>query len=199
MILKNNDVALKEALEHITIQNKDFVTKTAVPAILRNAEVLDLEKAMGKTLKTISPDTVDCLDKLAANAQRFKIKSNTDTQLLLEAISKDNKDFVFAEVLPHLADNADKYKISRGGYIAGFIDAITPQNKDFMFNEAIPLIIKNMDKLGIDISEAAQIAKLITKTNLKTIQNIADNMDKFDIKDELSFLDIDKLSNYLTK
>ena len=83
--------------------------------------------------------------------------------------------------------------------MAGFIDAITPQNKDFMFNEVIPLIIKNMDKLGIDISEVAKIAKLTTKTNLKTIQNIADNMGKFDIKDELSFLDIDKLSNYLTK
>src|SRR5574344_2081281 len=199
MILKNNDVALKEALEHITIQNKDFVTKTAVPTILRNAEVLDLEKAMGKTLKAISPDTVDCLDKLAANAQRFKIKSNTDTQLLLEAISKENKDFVFAEVLPHLVDNAEKYQISRGGYMAGFIDAITPQNRDFMFNEAIPVIINNMDKLGIDISEVAQVAELTTKTNLKTIQNIANNMDKFDIKDELNFLDIDKLSNYITK
>lgn len=196
-----DDEDRKVILKIITPENKDFILKNAIPKILDNAEALDVNNAsdIKSVIEAITPDTVDCLGKLAANAKRFKIQSNIDTLNILKNISKENKDFVFAEVLPHLADNADKYRIIRGGYMAGFIEVITPKNKDFMLNEAIPLIIKNAEKLGIDNSEIAEIAKCVDRDNLKNIQIIADNIKKFDIKDEFGFLDIDKLSLYLKK
>ena len=192
MILKNNNDALKEVLEYITLQNKDFVAKVAVPAILRNSEALDLRKAMGATLKAISPDTVDCLDKLAANAIKFKIKSQSNSTNLLSSLTKENKDFAIEKLFPYLAENMDKYKIRHSGIMAKFLDVVTPQNKDFVLNEALPILLKNSEALNIDIIDALKITKHLNKNNLKNVQAIVDNVEKLVLKDNDGFLNIDK-------
>ena len=192
MTLKNDEYALKAVLEHITPQNKDFVVKTAVPAILRNSEALDLKKAMGETLKVISTDTVDCLDKLAANAEKFQIKSQGHSINLLSSLTKENKDFALDELFPHLAKNMDKYKIRHSGVMAKFLEVVTPQNKDFVLNEALPTLLKNSEVLSIDIIDALKIVKHLNRNNLKNVQAIADNINKFNLKDADGFLDVDK-------
>jgi len=192
MSLKNNDDALKAVLEHINLQNKDFVVKTAVPAILRNSDALDLGKAMKMALKSVSPDTIDCLDRLAVNAQRFKIKSQGDSLNILRALTKENKEFAFNDLFPYLAENMDKYKIRQSGIMGKFLEVVTPQNKDFILNEALPTLLKNSDALNIDITDALKVTKHLNKNNLKNVQTIADNIEKYNLKDVDGFLDIDK-------
>lgn len=58
-------------------------------------------------------------------------------------------------------------------------------------------ILKNAEKLGISGSEISEVTVHVNKDNLKSIQIMADNIAKFDIKDELGFLDTDKLSIYM--
>lgn len=197
-IIQDHD-SLKETLKVITPENKDFITKQAVPAFLRNEEALDLGHSIGETLKILTPDTVDCLDKLATNTEVFQIKNFTDTKNLLDAITKENKDFAFDELLPYFADNADKYKITRGAHMAKYLEVITPDNKAFMLNEAIPVVMDNAAKLNIGVSEVAQIAKLVDKDSLKNIKIISDNLSKCDITGKFGMLDIDKLNYYLKK
>lgn len=189
MPLNNNKDALEAVLQHINPQNKDFVVKTAVPAILRNTEVLDLSKAMGMALKSVSPETVDCIDRLAANAKRFKINSQVDSINLLKSLTKDNKEFAFEELFPYLAENMDKYKIRQSAIMGRFLDVVTPQNKDFVLNEALPELLKSSD---IDITNALKITKHLNKDNLKNVQTIADKVEELGLKDEYGFLDVDK-------
>lgn len=192
MVLKNNEDALKAVLEHITPQNKNFVVKTAVPAVLRNSKTLDLGKAMGETLSSISPDTVDCLDKLATNAKAFKINSQVDSLNLMKSLTKDNKDFAFNELFPLLAKDMDKYKIRQGGIMAQYLDVVTPKNKEFVLNEALPTIFKHSEALNIDVADALEITKHLNKNNLKNVQVIADNVEKLGLKDINDFLIVDK-------
>ena len=192
MVLKSNEDVLKAVLEHITPQNKDFVVKTAVPSILRNSETLDLKKAMGETLKVISPDTVDCLDKLAIIARKSKNWSQGHSTNILGVLTKENKDFAMDELFPYLAENMDKYKIKHNGVMAKFLEVATPQNKDFVLNEALPTLLKNSDALNIDIIDALKITKHLNKNNLKNVQNIANNIEKLNLKDTDGFLDVDK-------
>jgi len=197
--LKRNDDALKAVLEHVIPQNKDFVVKTAVPAILRNSEALDLGKAMEEALKSVSPDTVDCFDRLAANAKRFEIKSQVDSINILKSLTKENKDFAIDELFPYLAENMDKYKIRQSGIMGQFLEVVTPQNKDFILNEALPTLLKNSEALDIDITDALRIAKHLNQNNLKNIQTIAENIEKLDLNDANGFLDIDKFTKQLDK
>ena len=199
MALKNNDGVLNAVLEHITPQNKDFVVKAAVPAILRNSDALDLGKAMKMALKSVSPDTIDCLDRLAVNAQRFKIKSQGDSLNLLGALTKDNKEFAFNDLFPYLAENMDKYKIRQSGIMGKFLEVITPENKDFVLNEALPTLLKNSEALNIDITDALKITKHLNKNNLKNIQQIVDNIEKLDLKDADGFLIVNKFVIELEK
>lgn len=192
MFLKSNEDVLKAVLEHITPQNKDFVVKTAVPAILRNSEALDLGKSMNAVLKVVSPNTVDCLDKLATNAKRFQIKSQVDSINILRTLTKENKDFAFNDLFPYLVENMDKYKIRQSGIMGKFLEVVTPQNKDFVLNEALPTLLKNSDALNIDITDALKITKHLNKNNLKNIQAIADNAEKLGLKDADGFLIVDK-------
>ena len=192
MSLKSNEDVLKAVLGHIDLQNKDFVVKTAVPAILHNSEALDLGKAMSATLKAVSPDTIDCLDKLAANASRFKIRSQVDSINLLKSLTKENKKFAIEELFPYLAENMGKYKIRQSGIMGKFLEVVTPQNKDFVLNEALPTLLKNLDALNIDITDALKITKHLNKNNLKNIQAIADNVEKLGLKDADGFLIVDK-------
>lgn len=195
MSLQNNDDVFKAVLGYINAQNKDFVVKTAVPAILRNSETLDLGKSMGTTLKAISLETVDCLDKLAVNAEKYKIKNQTDTLNILNSLTKENKQFAFNELFPYLSNNVEKYKITRGGYLAKYLDFITPSNKDFMFNEVIPIILKNAE--NADASDIPKIARNITKRNFIKFKDIFNNIEKNNIQDELGFFDENKLKNLL--
>lgn len=197
MILKNNDDALKTVLKHINPQNKDFVVKTAVPSILRNAEALDLGKAMETALKSVSPETVDCIDKLAANAKRFKIKSQVDSINLLKSLTKENKKFALEELFPYLAENMDKYKIRQSGIMGKFLDVVTPQNKEFVLNEALPTLLENSKKLNIDITDALKIVKHLNKDNLKNVQSIVDNIESLNLNDADGFLDVDKFVKVL--
>lgn len=197
MPLLNDTTAMKEVLELLTKGNKEFITKQAIPAILRNSEKLDLGKVVGSTLKAVTPETVDCLDRLAANVERFKIKSQGDSINLLQALTKENKEFAFKELLPYLADNAEKYKISRGGHMAKYLEFITPGNREFMLNQAIPTVLRNFEKLDIEVNDIPQIAKHLNKGNLTKLQTIADNIGRYDIKDSDGFLDLDKLNAIL--
>lgn len=199
MTLKNNDDALKEILGYITSKNRNFITKTAVPAILRNSDALDLGKAMGITLKIVSPDTVDCLDRLAVNAKKFKIKSQVDSTNLLRALTKENKDFAFNDLFPYLAENMEKYRLRQSGMMGKFLEVITPQNKDFVLNEALPILLKNSNALNIDIIDALKITKHLNKNNLKKVQSIADNIENLKLKDSDGFLDINKFVAQLKK
>jgi hypothetical protein len=199
MALKISDDALKAVLGHIDLQNKDFVVKTAVPTVLRNSETLDLGKAMSATLKAVSPDTIDCLDRLAVNAQKFKIKSQVDSINLLKSLTKENKKFAIEELFPYLAENMDKYKIRQSGIMGKFLEVITPENKDFVLNEALPTLLKNSESLNIDITDALKIAKHLNQNNFKNVQIIADNIENLHLKDADGFLIVDKFVIELEK
>lgn len=199
MPIHENESALQAVLEILTPENKAFVTKQAIPTLLRNESILDGGQSIGEALKIVSVDTIDCLDKLAKNAEAFKIKNQVDTLNILRAITAKNKDFAFNELFPYLAQNAEKYRIHRGGYMAKFLDVVTPQNKDFILNEALPTLLKNSESLNIDIIEALKIVKHLNKDNLKNVQTIAENVEKLGLKDADGFIDVDKFVAQLNK
>ncbi len=191
----------KEVLMAITPENKDFIVKEAVPAIIRNEEALDLRHSMGDILTVLTPDNLDCMDKLAANAKKFRIESSTDTFLMLKALTKENKDFAFGELFPYLAENAEKYKTDRGMFMGVLLEVITPENKEFMLNEAIPALFNS--KLKLEVSDVAEIAKHMNKDNLEgninKINDIAENRDKYDIKNRFGMISVDKICQHLKK
>lgn len=68
-----------------------------------------------------------------------------------------------------------------------------------MLNEALPTILRNAEKLAVSGSEIAEIAGELNPNNLKNVQIIADNLDKFAIKDSMDCIVLDKLKELLKK
>lgn len=198
LLISDSD-ELKEILKLITPENKDFVTNQALPTILKNAESLDLEHSISSILRVSTPDNIDSLEKFADNIDRFNIKNSDDVVILLNSITKENKDFAFNELFPYLVENSEKYKIIRGGQMAEYLEAITPENMEFMLNEAIPSILECADVLMLNASDIASIAKHLTRGNIENLKIIAENTTKFDIYGKWNQLDIGKLVGYLKK
>lgn len=181
-------------LEVVTPDNIDILDKLAV-----NAKKYRLESEMDtrSLLEVITKGNKDfaindVIPFLADNADRYKIRHGCQMAGFIEAITPQNKDFMFNDVMPYLVDNAAKYKISNGVDISNYLKVITHENKEFMLNEVIPKIIANMEKLCAHSADIPKIAKLINKNNINNIQIIADNIDKFKIKDKDGFFDFEK-------
>lgn len=188
-----------ELLKLVTPENREFLSKQIVPAYMRNHKALELEHSLSSVIKALNEGNIDCLDKLAANAQLYKIGGSSDTLIMLETLTKENKDFAFNELFPYLIENAQMYKIERGGNLAQYLKVITPQNKEFMLKEAIPEVLANASKIGIGNNKIASVAGLLDQNNIKKLKTIADNAEKLTIRDESGFLDLNKLAEYLKK
>lgn len=194
----------REILKVITPENKDFIIKQALPKILERVKDLNINinasKYVSELLETLTPEALYKVDTLADIIKGFGAHGTADTVDLFEVFKNDHNNFIFEQVLSHFTNNFDKYGISRGSDLASLLKIVTPQNKDFMFNEALPTILKNAEKLDASGSEIAEIAEELTPGNLKNIQIIADNLDKFDIRDKSGFiLDMNKMRPLLRK
>lgn len=195
----SNQATLIEALKIITPENKEFIIQEAIPALERNTEILDLKQSIGEVLKLLTPQTIDCLDKLAIKAKEYKIDNASDTLGLLRVLTPEKKDVAFNELFPYLIENAEKYKFKLGGYMGKILEVTTPENRDFMMNEAIPTIMQNAQKLKIGLNGAIKILGIVDKNNLKTIETIANNIEKYDIRDQDGLFDIEKFKKYINQ
>lgn len=195
----DDNMAIKEVFEVVNNDNKNFIAKQALPAIIRNRKSLELEHSVGAVLKNVTPETLDSLDKLAANKENFKIKNQTDTINLLSSITPKNKNFAFDYLFPFLIENSETFRITRGGYMAKYLDVVTPENKDFMLKQAIPALWNYADKLGLEVSDITKIAKFINAKNLDSAKELANNAKKYNLIDDSGFLDVDEFCLNINK
>ncbi len=191
----------KEILKVITQDNKDFMLQKAIPKILERAKDLNINdaKSVGAVLETLSPEVLAKTDSIADIIKGFNVGGSSNTIELFNVFKKDSNNFILKQIFPHFASNLDKYGISSAEDLANLLKVITPKNKDFMFNEAFPAILKIAEKLEISGSEIAEIAGELNPKTLKNMKIIADNLDKFDIKDSMDCIVLNKLNPLLKK
>lgn len=194
-----DQATLLEALKVITPENKDFLIKESIPVFERNAEELEIKKSMPDVLKLLTPQNIDCLDKLASKAKEYKIENASDTLALLRTLTPEKKELAFNELFPYLLENSEKLKITTGIDMAKFLRITTPENKDFIIKEAIPTVMQNAQKLKIGLVGVIKILGIVDKNNLKTIETIANNIEKYDIRDQDGFFDIEKFEKCLNQ
>ena len=183
------DKLIKNALEKVKPENKDFIIKQVIPTIAKHLEKIEFHDPLNipLILKHITQDNIESFIALTEKAKDLEIKSWGPFTDSLKKINKDNQKFVINDLIPTIIQNKDKLKIKSGLDWHELIDIVNPENKDRIFYEYLPFISHNSKKLEVlDFSDVKKYIQYMDENGKDFVFNeaipfVRNNEQKFNI------------------